>query len=251
MNQNVVEPPSDEPADVSRYAVPMGYLDEGVSVQFTGFLGSTGGDVSLYTAAHNLYGDEPVATEGWLGWQRELNVFVNPEPGARSVQVGVIADDGFGSATANFDWSVNQCKPEFMIDALRIREDASPGLMPLLRQRYPIVELDLSPHEFGATDVLTCVGHPRRPENPDEFPYSPPGRCEGSYWRHRDGRIEAAYRSRRGFSGGPVFTQRGRLAGMHVRLRAGIDVRAPSEPVWVAETVTSQDVLCLGKESVP
>src|SRR6188474_2795610 len=41
----------------------------------TGFLGRRNGVVSFYTAAHNMYGAEPIATPQWVGWYQRVGVY--------------------------------------------------------------------------------------------------------------------------------------------------------------------------------
>lgn len=230
-----------EPFDPNGYAVPVGYWDETGLAQGTGFLARSDGQVAFYTAAHNLTGTEPVATDGWVGWTRAIEAFPELEPGSDGVTIKAFVDPDCDTPTENFAWSQSTHRPGYMVDAIRFDPVMTSDVLTVLEARYRVIDLDTAKHDLGMGEHLTCVGFPRRPENPDEFPYCPPDRRDGRFLGHVGGAIQAEYPAVRGFSGGPVFTADGLFVGMHV----GGDAKVP-HPYLLARIIAPHDVIALG-----
>jgi len=235
------------PFDPSPYAIPVGYASGGEFTAGTGFLGRSSGVVSFYTAAHNLYGYHPVATPGWDGWHKQIGVYLHPDEPALALEAFSIVEPTTPGVIAGtfplFSWAPDPMS-QYMRDAVRFRHsDASPVLAACV-ERYAVVEFDdLVPAEgLTASDRLSCAGYPvlASAEQTVRWPYLPPERLDGYFLRVNQRHVQATMASQKGFSGGPVFTEAGRFAGMVVGTNP-----EPGYPHEIARIVTAQDVASL------
>lgn len=206
---------------LDRFAVPVGNRDHGYG---TAFLGRSKGRVALYTAGHNLGSGvhrKCLTIDAWRWLAPAIEVHSGLNPTAASLDLVIFVSPGAENLVEerrpSFDW-VSGHSAGTMMDAVRFTSADVEDLVS--SEQFAIADLDTAVHDVATGDRLTCVGFPPNPET-DIWPYRPPARDGGTYATVVDQHLQANFQPSRGFSGGPVFVDDGRLAGMLV----GIDHR--------------------------
>lgn len=210
-----------EPFDPTNYAIPLlrkgGSLELGIG---TGFLGRRNGVVSLYTAAHVVYGKHPVQTPGWEGWPVELGAFIEHDGEPTPFTVFTVIQKTSAAVIAgvfpNFNYRPGA---PYMLDAVRFRPGGMETLLESCEKKFSIVDLDSPFPALQPGDPLTCAGYPLPPDfhQPGgRWPYARADRRDGRHVRLQESHLQATINSVGGHSGGPAFNGAGRFVGMVV-----------------------------------
>lgn len=210
-----------ESFDPTEYAIPLlrkaGSFELGIG---TGFLGRKNGAVSLYTAAHVVYGKHPVQTPGWDGWPLELGAFIDHDGEPTPLRVFTVIEQTspavIAGAFPNFSYRFGM---PYMLDAVRFRRSGMESLLAKCETKFSVVDLDSSPPALKPGDPLTCAGYPLPPDfrQPGgRWPYAKADRRDGQHVRVQQDHIQATIRTIPGHSGGPAFTDTGQFVGMVV-----------------------------------
>lgn len=198
---------------VAGYAVPLSDPDGGKG---TGFFGRSAGRLSFYTAGHNL---GPCAQQRFLAvddwqWVHPSLVlhFADHRSNSFALELPLFDPDKSAAGEGRaFSW--------VRVDSERAWDSVAFGSLEpadeftALAAHFRVVDMEFIAHELSVDDNLICVGFPPR-DSDGTWPYFPPAQALGRYAGRRYGHIQAEFEPANGFSGRPVFTTEGRLAGM-------------------------------------